>query len=173
MQKGDRKSWTKPHVLSWPEPQDSSTWEDKLLMINKECSKNCKLVQPFCTNYAQFIELTYVDCYYHPFHTSRLKNLVLIEAEAEYVEFRGHLLKKKKQQGKIWGNQLLLLSLVQSGIRGEGISRRKNSWPYKGSSIVCVVLKLFLVFSCTNNRIYIPFWKEDVTKKLKKSNEHT
>lgn len=34
MQKGDRKSWTKPHAVSWPDPHDFSTWEDKLLMIS-------------------------------------------------------------------------------------------------------------------------------------------
>lgn len=63
-------------------------------MINKDSSKNCKLVQLFYSNNAQFNELTYVDNYYDAFHTSQLKNLVLIEAEVEYIEFKTDLLKK-------------------------------------------------------------------------------
>lgn len=94
MQKGDRKSWTNPHVLSWPDPYHFFTWEDKLLMIHKDSSKNYKWVQPFYSNHAQFNELTYVDNYYDAFHTSQLKNLVLIGAEVEYIEFKADLLKK-------------------------------------------------------------------------------
>lgn len=93
MQKGDRKSWTNPHLLSWPDPHDFFIWEDKLLMINKDSSKNCTLVQLFRSNHAQFNELTYVDNYYGSFHASRFKNLFLIEAEFEYIEFKGDLLK--------------------------------------------------------------------------------